>query len=353
MEQFHERYGRLLERATGAGLVRDARLVRLPGNVPPWTDTGFEVDAGDEITLLAAGRIVWAEELGLWAGPRYSLWGRIGEHGTIFNPTRDTFSLAVPSPGRLHLAIYQGEWATRDGKLATPVEAYAALGGAIDVVVIRWVTDARTGLESLARLAPDDPLVATEIARMRSPAIRPEGWDYLWFLGASEIFRAEGRSIAVRAESDVGILQKPVAADLGPDTTISWRWKIERLPATEPENSFPTHDYLSIATEFENGKDLTWYWSAALPPGTCYTCPLPTWAERETHLVIRSGADGLGAWQSERRNVFDDYRAGIGEPPRRIVAVWLIAVSIFRHGLGLAEFADIAIESGGRRIPVL
>jgi len=73
----------------------------------------------------------------------------------------------------------------------------------------------------------------------------------------------------------------------------------------------------------------TWYWSAALPIGTHYACPLPTWAARETHWVVRSGADGLGRWHDERRIVADDYRAAVGAVPTRIVAVWLIAVSIF------------------------
>ena len=56
--------------------------------------------------------------------------------------------------------------------------------------------------------------------------------------------------------------------------------------------------------------------------------------------MVRSGARGLGEWQSERRRVQADYRTAIGEPPQRIVAVWLIANSVFQHGKGIAAFAD-------------
>jgi len=42
----------------------------------------------------------------------------------------------------------------------------------------------------------------------------------------------------------------------------------------------------------------------------------------------------------------------MGEPPARIVAVWLIAVSLFQHGRGEAEFAQIELSSAGERVEV-
>jgi hypothetical protein len=64
--------------------------------------------------------------------------------------------------------------------------------------------------------------------------------------------------------------------------------------------------------------------------------------------------EGLGRWSAQQRNVFEDHRAAIGgSPPRRIVAAWLIALSIFRHGRGVAEFADIVLEGAGGRLEIL
>jgi DUF3047 family protein len=134
---------------------------------------------------------------------------------------------------------------------------------------------------------------------------------------------------------------------------VAWRWKVDRLPSGAAEDTLLCHDYLSLALEFENGRDLSWYWSARLPPETHFACPIPQWTPRETHLVVRSGAAGLGAWQSERRDVYADYRRAIGEPPRRIVAAWLIANSLFQHGSGSAEFADIHLQGAGRRLDVI
>jgi len=355
---FSERYRSLAERLARepGSPIAGWQVLRLPGDVPPWTDAGVAVGHGDEVTWLAAGELV-TEALGLRGGPCFHLWARVGERGPIFKGTRNTFTFRAEASGPLYLATYQGEWATADGTLATPVEAYAGVSGAIDVLVIRWRGSAAEGMQRLLALAPGDPLVEAEVGRLSSPVPRPAGWQYLWFLGQGDIFVARRRdgaeSIGIHTHEDVGILQKRLDFALAPDTSISWQWLVSKLPATEPEDTIPTHDYMSIAVEFENGLDLTYYWSAALPVGTVFTCPLPTWAPRETHMVVRSGGEGLGDWRRGTRNVYEDYTRVLGAAPQKIVGVWLIAVSLFRHGEGVAEFADIELRGGGRSLRVL
>ncbi|MGI9247354.1 MAG: DUF3047 domain-containing protein [Steroidobacteraceae bacterium] len=88
--------------------------------------------------------------------------------------------------------------------------------------------------------------------------------------------------------------------------------------------------------------------------GPVYRCPLPTWQHRETHVVVRSGAAGLGHWHGESRDLHADYRACIGGPARSVVRVWLIANSLFLRGCGQCEYSDIGIRTpGGSRIAVL
>ena len=337
--------------------IAEARVVRLPGHVPPWTDTGLRVARGDEVTILAEGRIVTSEEARLWYRPRFALWARVGGRGPVWTGTRDTQSFRAERDGTLELSLLNGEWKTTDGVLGTPVEAYAGVTGAIEALVIRWRGDAQAGLDAVQRLAPGEPLVKAELERLAAPAVRPAGWSYLWFLGQSEVYRAQrsdrGHSIGCCVDDDVGILRRPIDAPLGEDTEVRWRWKVDALPSRKPEDQLFNHDYLSVALEFDNGRDLSWVWSSGLPVGTHFHCPIPQWTPRETHFVVRSGSDGLGTWQSECRRVLADYRIAMGEPPKRVVAVWLIAVSLFQHGRGLAEFADIAVTSGGKTIEVV
>jgi hypothetical protein len=298
-----------------------------------------------------------SEELRLWFRPNLYLWRRIGEKGPIFKAPQDTATHTAARAGRLYLAVAPPHWTTPDGDWEGSGASYTGLPGAFQVLLIRWAGDPLEGLRALRAHACDDPLLGAEIERLvRPPVDPPPGWEYLWFLGESESFSAgtrEGRTVlCAHPEDDAAILRRPVSAALTPGTRLRWRWKLDRLPSRVAEDQLPTHDYLSIALEFDNGQDLTWYWSAALAPETCFRCPLPWWDRHETHLVVRSGEAGLGRWHAEERAVCADYQRAVGDPPGRIVAVWLIAVSVFSHSRGVAEFADIALCDADRVLTI-
>jgi hypothetical protein len=340
-------------------VVREHRFLEVPADRPPWLDTGLDLVDGEQITWFANGRTYLSRALDIWAGPHFQLWARIGEDGTIFRGVRDGHSFAAPRPGRLFLASYfPGEWADATGHLATDPALYRKVSGTMLVLVLRWApgVEPRDGLTALAREGDPLGLVAGELDRLRAPVAPPEGWRHLWFLGPSETFSAasdgHGRPcIRCETQADVAILQRDARFPLTPTTRLRWRWKVDELPAELPEDALPTHDYMSIAVEFENGQDLTYYWSAGLPPGTTYRCPLPTWTARETHWVLRSGAGGLGEWHEEERSVLNDYRAAIGAPlPAGIVRVWLIALSVFQRRRGRSEWADITLRDADRTV---
>lgn len=355
--EFRSRFERLL-RELPADIVRDHAFVDVPSDRPPWLDTGIDLTGEERITTFAAGR-TRLRGTDIWIGPAYQLWCRVGLDGEIFRGTRASHTANVGPPGRLHLASYfPGEWATRTGELATPGEAYQQVTGGLTVLVVRWSGDPLQGLERLAALGDVDGLIASEIERLRHPVVPPEGWSYLWFVGPAEIYRTcrdRDREPAICCDThrDVGLLQKVVSLPLGPDTTLRWAWRVDLLPSQVREDTLPTHDYLSIAVEFDNGQDITYYWSAELPVGTAYRCPIPTWTARETHVVIRSGASGLGEWLDEERNLARDYREFIGGPlPARIVKVWLIALTVFQGRQGRCRYADITLAGAGTAVPV-
>ena len=106
--------------------------------------------------------------------------------------------------------------------------------------------------------------------------------------------------IALRADANAGIVRRPIDVALRPDISLEWTWRVNALPSRVREDAFATHDYASIALEFDDGRDLTWYWSAALPVGHHYRRPLPRWRESETHVGARSGPQRLGV--TERRS---------------------------------------------------
>jgi hypothetical protein len=348
-----DRLGPALDALRREGAVADFALRFLPAREPPWTDAGLALVPGESFSWLAEGRVVISAQAGLWGGPRLHLWGRVGA-GPVFCATRASTTRVADRAGSLRLGVYHGEWASPQGELRTPREAYAALEGGFHVAAVRWpggLDAARRGLARLAERSGGDPAVAAEVARLAAPVTPPGGWEYLWFLGESEIFRpatGEAGQPAVEAvvDGDVGILRRaldpPVA--LGEDSVLAWRWRVDSLPSARPEDVLLAHDYLSVALEFDDGRDLTWMWSAGLPRGHHFACPIPQWTPRETHLVVRSGAEGLGRWQAEARGLAADTRRALGALPSRAVAVWLIAVAVFQHGRGRAVFSDVALQ---------
>lgn len=195
---------------------------------------------------------------------------------------------------------------------------------------------------------PGVSVAVTATERSATVNTTPADWKYLWRLGEGKIYRQDDDAIRVATDGDVGILQTDVNIPLTEATELGWDWLVEQLPSTLPEDLAFTHDYLSIAVEFDNGRDLTYMWSAALPEGHVFRCPLDYWCDRETHWVLRSGEAALGQWHKEKRTIASDYFAALGGPlPQRIVRIWLIANSVFQRRPGAARFANIAVSEAG------
>jgi hypothetical protein len=351
----HDAFRSGFAKLSGSAAVEHISICEVPSDQPPWFDTNIDLAPGEEVSLFAIGRTILSKPLDVWVGPQFQLWTRIGENGDVFNGTRTSNSFSAETGGRLFLSSYfPGQWADRKGRLATELSQYAGLSGGLTVAVIRWKDSAAGGLNSLHSEAEQigESALADEIlaesVREADPPSEPGGWSYLWFLGRSDIFARAEDEIRCHTRENVGILQTEIPCALTPDTRIAWDWKVDALPSTMAENAVLSHDYLSLAVEFNDGRDITYYWSCELDVGTGYWCPLPTWKDREFHVVIRSGERNLGAWLSEERNLYEDYEHYIGVPPSRIVRVWLIANSLFQRKDGICSYRRIRLTDGDR-----
>lgn len=351
---FEQALSGLLADPSVAPRVRVARLVSLAPE-QGWQSLDLEVAAGEALTVLAAGGYWASKPLDLGFGARIGLWLRTG--GTsLLKTASDASSLTAPSSGALEIvAKPPGEWANEQGAF-DPAYPRGGVTGEIGACVIVWKDGALAGLETMARAGDYEGLVARALEEARNPVFPPQGWRYLWRVGEGRIFRdanaGAGHSICCHTSGDAGILQYPVDAALTENARLRWRWKIDRLPCDLPEDIQPTHDYLSIAVEFDNGQDLTYMWSCSLPEGTIFRCPLPYWDRVETHWVLRSDPAKLGQWLSEEQPLKADYAKAIGAPPARIVKVWLIAVSVFQRREGVCAYADIELVDGDRVVKI-
>ena len=344
--------------AAGSERVAEYAWLDLPGNLPPWVDSGVTVSPGDAVSYFMAGELVANRLVDLRIRPDLQVWCRVGEEGEVFRGTRSSHSFTAVNAGSVFFGNYfPSTWKTRTGAIATGEDVYGSNQGSFRILVIRWCSTAEEGIRGLLAQGPA-PVLEEELERLGQGDITPEGWQYLWHVGPAEIFRqadtaGDAPCIHCRTHKDAGILQKAVDLPLTPQSELSWRWRVDSLPSTLREDTVPSHDYLSIAVEFDNGRDITYYWSATLPEGYGYDCPLPNWKGIEYHVVVRSGAGNLGEWLDERRNLYEDYRRYMGEPPARITRVWFIAVSIFQRGEGACDYADIRLQGPGGTLTIL
>lgn len=355
---FAEALQALLQRAP-KGVVLETRCLNLPAQQPPWVGSGMMLEAGDEVSYFLAGRTYANRALDIWLEPGLQIWSRVGAKGEVFRGTRSSHSFCVKQAGELFFGNYfPNDWADRSGSRKLSDAVYSKVSGDLHVIAVRWAGAALAGLKQLVRKGDYQGCFEQEITRLEQGDTTPPGWNYLWHVGPAEIYqrgtRPEGGAcIHCRTRGDVGILQYPVELGLQPGTELSWSWCVSELPSDLREDTVPSHDYLSIAVEFDNGRDITYYWSSTLAAGTGYDCPLPNWHGKEYHVVVRSGNAGLKEWLQERRDLYADYQHYMGEPPSRVVKVWLIANSIFQRKPGTCDYADIVLHHADGDVRVL
>jgi hypothetical protein len=338
---------RLLAAGRPAALAQAVYFRLDPGDLP-WHRALFPVAAGQAVTFLLAGRWQASRPDDIWFEPGVAFHARVGGAKPLYNPMNNTGTMTAAQAGPVEIARSAGEWASDDGVLATPLEAYVQADGLIEGIALAWHGDPLAGLTTLAARGDVGGLLNQEIARLKTAPAVPDGWRHFFMFGDAGIFSTGSPGeICCQTHKNVGILQKEVSAPLDAGLALNWRWLVDELPANRPEDQFATHDYLSIAAEFDDGQDLTYMWSAGMPPGKVFKCPLPGWHEIETHMVVRSGREELGLWREESRPLAEDYRAHIGGKATRLVRVWLIANSVFMRRSGSCRFADIAVAGPG------
>lgn len=343
----------------------------------PWQRQLGNVRAGQQVSFFLDGLWWFSEEAGRWLAPGFVFFSRIsGADGNshIWNAMQNTATFKADRSGQLQLARSVGEFGGPDGQLWVPEEVYRAGRGNIQGVAIVWQDDALKGLLALSQQAQSQQgniqgQIEAELNHLRWQERVPVGWHNFFAFGDGNIFTempitpaknnlSSGITTHIAIDcwthKNVGILQYPLADQaLQPGLMLNWQWQVDHLPSEQPEDQLLNHDYLSIAVQFDDGQDLTYFWSSSLPVGKVFRCPIPGWDQVETHVVQRSGKQQLGLLLDEQRDVYKDYQKIIGGNASRVVQVWLIANSLFNRGFGRCAFGRIVIGQPGQQQTVL
>ena len=137
-----------------------------------------------------------------------------------------------------------------------------------------------------------------------------------------EIVSDSGQPVLhLRSKGDNSTISRDLkgSVDLNETPILEWRWKVTTLPTGGNACQKSTDDegaqvYVAWvrSPEAVRSRIIGYVWDSTAPAGTiCKSQKTAT----VTYVVLRSGADELGKWITERRNVVEDFRRIYGEAP--------------------------------------
>lgn len=154
-------------------------------------------------------------------------------------------------------------------------------------------------------------------------------------------------------------------------TVIRWRWKILRLLQNSDISKKKGDDYPArVYVTFDHDpKKLGWFGRNKLRlarliygddvpvSALCYVwdrdAPESTsvpnaYTDRVQMIVVQSGADRIGEWVFESRNVYNDYREAFGEEPSSITSVVIATDTDDTGETATSWFGDIEFQKALR-----
>jgi ABC-type amino acid transport substrate-binding protein len=187
---------------------------------------------------------------------------------------------------------------------------------------------ALASLASAARIVVEDwtaqPVAARGIPRGWTAYATPggrAGYDFT-------IVDEEGRrALRVRSHDEHSTIAREVQVDLAATPMLEWSWKAVELPAGADVRDRATSDLAAYVLvvwprfpEALRSRIIAYAWGTAEPAGSVQRSRKTSTV---SFFILRSGAEQLGQWLTERRDVVEDYRRIYGEAPEspRVVAI--------------------------------
>jgi hypothetical protein len=128
------------------------------------------------------------------------------------------------------------------------------------------------------------------------------------------VIEADGpaRVLHMKSNNEGSTINKELKLDLKPNCMLQWRWKAVTLPKGGDSRKKETDDQgIQIYVTFPRfpqavrSRIIGYVWDTSAPAGTIVKSEK---AGTVTYVVVKSGAEGLGQWFTESRNVCDDYK---------------------------------------------
>ena len=200
----------------------------------------------------------------------------------------------------------------------------------------------------------------------------PDGWKPLTFKKipkhtSYEVVR-DGDVTIVKAVSEASAsgLIKPVLINPKEFPIVRWRWKVDNVlqhsdVALKEGDDFPARLYITFEYDpdkvsfgkklkFKAGQALfgdipiaalNYIWETKTPVGTIVDNAYTDFAKM---VVVESGAQKVGMWIDEERNIYEDYKKAFGEEPPMINGVAIMSDTDNTKEQATAYYGDIIFQ---------
>jgi hypothetical protein len=128
---------------------------------------------------------------------------------------------------------------------------------------------------------------------------------------------------------------------------LNWRWKVRGVIPAGNETTKSGDDYAARVYVvfphwfFPKTRTISYVWANTLPQGT--TVPSP-YTGNAMIVAVESGTEKVGEWQTEQRNVLEDYRKLFGEEPPTVGAIAIMTDTDNTGASAEAWYDDLQIE---------
>jgi hypothetical protein len=146
----------------------------------------------------------------------------------------------------------------------------------------------------------------------------PENWqEQTWGRAVYDfqIIEDNGRrALHMRSKGDSSTISRDLRdrVSFAETPVLEWSWKVVLLPRGGYACHKSTDDETAQIYVSARSRIIGYIWDSTAPIGTiCQSQKAPT----VTYIVVRSGAEDLGRWITERRNIVEDFRNVYGEAP--------------------------------------
>lgn len=201
----------------------------------------------------------------------------------------------------------------------------------------------------------------------------PEGWHPLMFKKIPSHTQytliKDGNTVVIKAVSRASAsgLMRKVRIDPKKYPFIRWQWKVSNVykngdVTKKTGDDYPARIYITFEYdpdrigllekikynlakqfygEYPPSAAINYIWGNHTPKGTIVSNP---YTKRTKMIVVKSGTKALNTWNSEERNIFDDYIRAFGEKPPMISGIAIMTDSDNTKEAATAFYGDIQLR---------